>query len=87
MGKGYNKRNKLLRIQDIQTKFKEVYKQGMVIEWVFNNHIKSQFRISRKTFYDAMKVNVKQELEKVKDVQQNKSKYKQATMDFFSKQP
>ena len=86
MAKGYNKRNKLLQAKDIQDTFKENYKQGMVIEWVFNNHIKNKFRISRQKFYNVMKIDVKKELENLENAQQNTNNYKQSSMDFFSSQ-
>lgn len=85
MAKGYNQKNKLLRIQDIQNVFNEEYKQGMVIEWVFKNKIKDRFRIGRNAFYKALKVNVKKELELLEqqlDEKENKNKFKQSLLDF-----
>jgi hypothetical protein len=85
----YNQRNKLFRIQDVKNKFNEVYTPGMVVEWVYINHIKKQFRISRATFYEFMKVDVKKELEKLEknnNGQTHKTLYRQTTMDFFNQQ-
>lgn len=86
MAKGYNKRNKLLRIQDIQNAFKEEFKQGMVIEWVFQNRIKDRFRVGRNTFYQYLKIDVKKELENLDNGNKNKTQIKQTSMDFFSQQ-
>lgn len=85
MPKGYNQRNKLLRIQDIQNRFKEIYKNGMVTEYVYNNYIKPEFRIARNTFYLYLKVDVKKELIKLETDGKNKTTSQQISMDFFSK--
>ena len=83
----YTKENKLKRIIDIQAIFKEHFKNGTTIEWVYRNKIKDQFRISKRTFNNYLQTPAETQLKKLQSGQQIKAKYKQATMDFFNQQP
>jgi hypothetical protein len=84
---GYTRENFLKRVADVQQTFKEHNRQGMVQEWIYENHIKDKFRIGRTTFYKWLSIPVQRELEKIKTDAENKAKYKQITMDFFGEQP
>lgn len=82
-GGGYTPKNKLLKWQDVQAVFKEENKQGMVQEWIYNNKIKDRFRIGRTQFYKILKINVKAELEKLNNKEnESNTNPQQITMDF-----
>jgi hypothetical protein len=75
----YTKKNKLMRILDVQEYFKKHYHQGMVIEYVYDKHIYPTFKISRTTFYKWLKIDAKNQLKELEN--ENKGALKQISMD------
>lgn len=59
---GYNKRNLLIKILDVQTIYMEHSKRGATGKWIFNELIYPKFRISRATFYNYLATNARKEL-------------------------
>lgn len=58
----YNKKNKLKRIIDIQNITLEHQAKGVTNEFIYNNHIKPIYHISRDCFYEYLRTNAKREL-------------------------
>jgi hypothetical protein len=71
----YNRKNKLTLIISIQETTLEHTKKGVTQEWVYKNLIYPRFFISRRTYYEYLGYNAKQELRKLQD---NESKSKAA---------
>ncbi|MCZ2298216.1 MAG: hypothetical protein LC134_01910 [Chitinophagales bacterium] len=81
--KGYNNINLLKRMIDMQEVFKQAYKPGMSIEWIFHNVIYPRFKISRKTFYKWVNYPAASELKrKLNDTSNSKNTTQQTTMEF-----
>jgi len=78
----YTPENKLKRIQEVQEFFKAEYRPGMVMEYVFHQSVYPKFKISLRTFYSWLKVDVKTELKKLEDEKRN-HKAQQISMDNF----
>ncbi len=64
----YNRKNILKRIVDIQNTVLEHTNKGVSQEWVYNNIIAPNYRVSRSTFYSYLSVNAKLELKKLEEV-------------------
>ena len=68
----YNKKNKFVRIIEIQTITLEHTRRGVSQVWVFENIIKPRFIISERTYYNYLDINAKKllaEYEKEKSKQ------------------
>ena len=63
---GYNKRNKLERICEIQRITLEHTKHGVTQKWVYENVIYPRFLISMATFYNYLGVPARKELNQLK---------------------
>lgn len=67
----YNKRNKLLRIIDIQDIYLDCTRShGSSAKWVYENKIKPVYHISRSTFFEYLATNARKELREL-DEQDN----------------
>ncbi|MCT4602764.1 MAG: hypothetical protein N4A59_07695 [Marinifilum sp.] len=62
---GYNKRNLLIKIIEVQNIYVEHSKRGATAKWIFNELIHPKFRISRATFYNYLGTNAKKELKEL----------------------
>lgn len=62
---GYNKRNLLIKIIEVQNIYVEHSKRGATGKWIFNELIHPKFRISRATFYNYLGTNAKKELKEL----------------------
>ena len=58
----YNKKNKLKRIIDIQTIVLAQQAKGVTNEFIYYNHIKPIYHISRDCFYEYLRTNAKRDL-------------------------
>ena len=66
----YNRRNILKRIIDIQTVTLEHTNRGVTQEWVYNNIVFPNYRISRSCYYAYLGTNAKAELKRLDDASQ-----------------
>lgn len=64
----YNRVNILNRIIDVQTITIEHTKRGVTQQWVYDNIIFPQYRISIGTYYSYLGCNAKAELKKIEAV-------------------
>lgn len=79
----YTKENLLRRILDIQQTFRENYRQGMIIEHVFDEHVYPKYKISRATFYKYLKRDAATELrEELGKINAKKKRLEQLEMKF-----
>ena len=62
---GYNKRNLLIKIIEVQTIYVEHSKRGATGKWIFNELIYPKYKISRSTFYNYLGTNAKKELKEL----------------------
>lgn len=74
---GYNRRNKLKRIIEVQNITLEHTKRGISQKWVYENVIYSRFYISPATYNNYLAVNAKAELRKLEEAEA-----KQLKLDF-----
>ena len=68
---GYNKKNLLIKIIDVQDIYMEHSSKGATAKWIFNELIYPKYRISRATFYNYLATNAKMELKKIQEVKKN----------------
>lgn len=54
MGKGYNRRNFLLRVIDIQKIYTEHHERGCTDVYIYKNYIYPTYKIGRTTFYNYL---------------------------------
>lgn len=64
---GYNRRNILQRIIEIQNITLEHTKRGTSQKWVYENIIFPRFYLSSATYYNYLAVNAKAELRKLEE--------------------
>jgi hypothetical protein len=65
----YNRRNiltKIIKIQEITLQLKQT---GATQTWIYYNHIKTDFRISKRTYDSYLQTNAKAELKKLLQTQ------------------
>jgi hypothetical protein len=60
---GYNRRNFLLRVKDVNEVYLDHHSRGIPAEYIFRNHVHERFRISRTTFFEYLAIPYKRELE------------------------
>jgi ATP-dependent Zn protease len=78
----YTKENKLRQILDVQATFKEHYKKGMMVEYVYDEFVFPAHKISRTTFYKYMKRDAARELRELLEDLKDKKKYEQLPINF-----
>ena len=66
---GYNKRNKLERICEIQRITLEHTRRGVTQKWVYDNVIYPRFYISLSTFYEYLATPARRELARLLDAE------------------
>ncbi len=66
---GYNKRNKLERICEIQRITLEHTRRGVTQKWVYDNVIYPRFYISLSTFYEYLATPARRELGRLLDAE------------------
>jgi len=72
---GYNRRNLLIKMLDVQNIYMEHSSRGATGKWIFNELIYPQFRISRATFYNYLGTNAKKELKQMDAADSEKKAY------------
>lgn len=66
----YNRSNILNRIIDVQNITIEHTRRGVTQQWVYENLIYPQYRISIGTYYNYLATNAKMELRKIESVKE-----------------
>jgi hypothetical protein len=61
---GYNRRNHLLKVQEIKAVFKQHFGngQGVIIEHIYKTYIYPKYKISRTTFFSYLKIDTEKQL-------------------------
>lgn len=67
MGKGYNRRNFLLRVKDIQDIYQEYHKRGCTDKYIYQTHIYPTYKIGRTTFYNYLAIPAVKELKELEE--------------------
>lgn len=80
----YTKKNKLMQILEVQQTFKEHYKKGMMISYVYDEFIYPKYKISRATFFKYMKRNAAGELRDHLEDLKGKKKWDQLELPGFA---
>ena len=66
---GYTKKYFLQRVKAVNELYDELTKQGISNEYIYHNHIRNQFHISRSTFYEYLCIDYEKELNKIEDIE------------------
>jgi len=61
----FNRRNKLLQMQDVIDAFLAAKTEDNTVSWVYRKVIRPKFRISRTTLYTYLNTNVKKQLKEL----------------------
>ena len=69
---GYNRRNLLIKILEVQSIYLEHSKRGVTGKWIFNELIYPKYKISRATFYNYLATNAKKELKELDEACEEK---------------
>jgi len=65
---GYNRKNYLLRVEQVNKVFLQHSKRGLFTDHIYRDYIRDQFFISRSTFYNYLGIPYKKELEELNTV-------------------
>lgn len=66
---GYNRRNILRRIVEIQNITLEHTRRGVSQKWVYENVIFPRFYLSSATYYNYLGINARAELKKIEEAE------------------
>ncbi|WP_288258961.1 hypothetical protein [uncultured Bacteroides sp.] len=67
MAKGYNRRNFLLRVKDIQDIYLQHHARGCTDKFIYQNHIYPTYKIGRTTFYNYLATPAVKELKELEE--------------------
>lgn len=67
MAKGYNRRNFLLRVKDIQDIYLQHHVRGCTDKFIYQNHIYPTYKIGRTTFYNYLATPAVKELKELEE--------------------
>lgn len=67
----YNQRNLLKRVKEIQDIYLQHSQEGVTAVFIYDNYIEPRFHISQRTFENYLGINVKLELKKLDDAENN----------------
>ena len=67
MAKGYNRRNFLLRVRDIQDIYMQHHTRGCTDKFIYQNHIYPTYKIGRTTFYNYLATPAVKELKELEE--------------------
>jgi hypothetical protein len=59
MKKGYNSRNFLLRVKQVNEIYMEHAQRGLTVETIYRKYVKDQYLIARGTFYRYLSIPYK----------------------------
>lgn len=71
----YNRKNILSRMIDVQEIYLKYQALGLNSKQIFELHVKTQYRISRMTFYNYLGTNAKKELKDIENNENLQSKF------------
>ena len=67
MAKGYNRRNFLLRVKDIQDIYTNYYAHGCTDKYIYQTHVYPTYKIGRTTFYNYLAIPAVKELKELEE--------------------
>ena len=82
MAKGYNKRNKLLRIIQVQDEYMKYANSGRTTRYIYRTYIYPKFLISNCTFYNYLATPAKRDLQRLDEIERQEKETKQ--LDLFN---
>lgn len=72
----YTKKYFLVRVKRVNELYKELNAKGVTNEFIYHNHVKDQFNISRSTFYEYLAIPYERQ---IKEIEQREA----AQLSFF----
>jgi hypothetical protein len=60
--KGYNRRNFLLRVEQVNEIYKNLSRRGIPLETIYREHVKDKFLMSRSSFYNYLSIPYERQL-------------------------
>lgn len=85
MGKGYNRRNFLLRVKDIQDIYQEHHKRGCTDKYIYQTHIYPTYKIGRATFYNYLATPAVKELKELEERMRKEKEERERQVNMFDK--
>lgn len=67
MAKGYNRRNFLLRVKDIQDIYTNYHTHGCTDKYIYQTHVYPTYKIGRTTFYNYLAIPAVKELKELEE--------------------
>lgn len=67
MAKGYNRRNFLLRVKDIQDIYTNYHARGCTDKYIYQTHVYPTYKIGRTTFYNYLAIPAVRELKELEE--------------------
>lgn len=86
MTKGYNRRNFLLRVKDIQDIYTGYHERGYTDAYIYRTHIYPVYKISRTTFYGYLTIPVVRELRELEERVRMKERAQGGQLNMFEEQ-
>ena len=69
MGKGYNKKNLLRRIIEVQDEYMKHANSGRTTRYIYRTYIEPKFLISNATFYNYLRTPAKRDLLRIEQAE------------------
>lgn len=70
----YNQRNLLKKVKEIQEIYLRYHQEGVTAVFIYDTYVKDRYHISQRTFEKYLGINVKLELKKLDDAENNNDK-------------
>lgn len=83
MAKGYNRRNFLLRVKDIQDIYLHHHERGCTDKFIYQNHIYPTYKIGRTTFYNYLATPAVKELKELEEKMRREREERARQMSMF----
>lgn len=84
MAKGYNRRNFLLRVKDIQDIYQEYHKRGITDKYIYQTHIYPTYKIGRTTFYNYLATPAVRELKELEERMRKDKEERERQLNIFN---
>lgn len=67
----YNQRNLLNKVKEVQDIYRQYSQEGVTAVFIYKTYVKKQYHISQRTFEKYLGINVKLELKRLDDAENN----------------
>lgn len=84
MGKGYNRRNFLLRVKDIQDIYTSYHERGCTDKYIYQTHVYPTYKIGRTTFYNYLAIPAMKELKELEEKMRLEKEARARQLEMFN---